>query len=158
MAVKGEVKFYDSGGAEMAGPRENCSAMVFEFSQQCSIAYQKGSSVPSGSRAYEQFEIVKQIDKLTPLLWKSLVEGAILKKVEVTLFEISEATGSETPYFMYTLENARIASVKNWMPSDFDGDADVVGHLEQVNLVANSYKWVHLTASVEHQDEGFFMR
>ncbi|MCX6151858.1 MAG: type VI secretion system tube protein TssD [Ignavibacteriales bacterium] len=158
MAVKGEVIFSDDGGSEMPGPRANKSCMVFGFSQQCSLSYQKGSSTPSGSRTYEQFEIVKSIDKLTPLLWKALVEGAILSKVVVTLYEIAEATGSETPYFKYTLEKARIASVKNWMPSSFEAETETVGHLEQINLVSETYTWEHLTASTIHTDEGFFMK
>lgn len=156
MAVKGEVIFYDDGGSELPGPRENKSCIVYEFSQECSLPYQKGGSSPTGSRTYQPFVIVKQIDKLTPLLWKALTEGAILKKVEIILYEISEAIGSETPYFKYTLADARIASIKNWMPSQYDDVEEIVGHLEQISMVGQTYEWEHLTESTMHMDEGFF--
>jgi type VI secretion system secreted protein Hcp len=156
MAVKGEVIFYDNGGSEMPGPRANKSTILYEFIQECKLPYQRGANIPSGSRSYEPVVVVKQIDKLTPLLWKCLTEGAVLKKVEIILYEISEAIGSETPYFKYTLENARIASIVNWMPPQYDDEEEIVGHLEKVSLVAQVYNWEHLTAKTLHVDEGFF--
>lgn len=156
MAVKGEVLFYDDGGTEMEGPRENKSSTIFSFSQKCTMPMQKGSAMPAGSRTYEQFEVVKSIDKLTPLLWKALCEGQILQKVEVTLYEIAQATGSETPYFKFTLTNARVASIMNYMPSSFEEASDETGHLEQVNIAAEQYDWEHLTANTMHHDEPFF--
>jgi type VI secretion system Hcp family effector len=93
MAVKGEVIFYDDGGKEMEGPRDNKSSTIFSFSQKCTMPMQKGSSIPSGSRTYEQFEVVKSIDKITPLIWKALCEGQMLQKVEVILYEIALMRG-----------------------------------------------------------------
>ncbi len=156
MAVKGEVLFYDNGGSEMEGPRENKSSTIFSFSQKCLMPMEKGTAHPSGSRTYEQFEVVKSIDKITPLLWKALCEGEDLQKVEVTLYEIAEATGSETPYFKFTLTNARIASLTDYMPSSFDESGDETGHLEKVNIAAQEYEWEHLTGSTMHHDQPFF--
>lgn len=157
MAVKSEVIFYDDGGSEFPGPRPNKSSIAYEFSQACRLPFQKGSVVPSGSREYEQFTILKQIDKTTPLLWKTLCEGAELKKVEVILYEIGEKTGSETPYFKYTLDSARIAGIRNWQPSSFEGEVEEVGHLEEISLVAQTYNWEHLTAKTLHSDQGYFV-
>ena len=157
MAIKGEVIFYDSSGSEMEGPRTNKSSIIYEFNQECAVPHQAGGYAATGSRIYQPFTIVKTIDKLTPLLWKALANNEFLKKVEVTLYEIAEKTGTETPYFKFTLTEARISSMKNYMPTSLVGsENETVGHLEEVSLVARTYNWVHLTASTEHEDTGFF--
>ncbi len=151
MAIRGEVKFKG-----IKGPRKDESSIIYAFSNQGSLAMDKYSGMPTGSRTYEPFEIVKEIDRSTPELWQAMTRGQILDTVEITLYEIAKETGIESPYFKFTLMKARISSIKDYMPSTFEQSGNIVGHLEQVYMIANEYQWEHLTESTQYVDNNFF--
>lgn len=151
MAIRGEVIFK---GIE--GPRDDKSSVIYAFSQECSMSMDKYTGVPTASRTYEPFMIQKEIDKSTPELWHALTTGQILDTVTITLYEIAKETGTETPYFKFTLTDARITSIHDFMPTTFELKGNVVGHLEDVYLMAHEYKWEHMTGKTENVDENFF--
>ena len=151
MAIRGEVKFKG-----IKGPREDESSVIYAFNQKCSLSMDKYTGTPTSSRAYEQFEVLKEINRSTPELWKALTTGQVLDSVEVTLYEIAKETGTETPYFKYTLNKARITAIRDFMPSTFEENGSIVGHLEQIFLVASEYEWEHMTENTQHVDSNFF--
>jgi len=156
MAVKGEVVFKDAEGNDLEGPRPNGSCTVLQFSQGVKLPTDYTSGQVTGSRMYEPFIIMKEIDKLTPFMFQYCAQGMVLKSVIVSLYEIAEATGKETVYFKYTLTNARVVQVENLMPSSTEQFGLNLTHLERVHLVAESIEWEHVKGSTMFQDEGFF--
>jgi type VI secretion system secreted protein Hcp len=154
MAVKGEVKFKDAEGNDLEGPRPNGSCTVLEFSQAVKLPTDPTTGQVTGSRMYEPFKIEKEIDKLTPFMYQYCATGAAFMSVEISLYEIAEATGKETVYFKYTLSKARVIEVENFMPSS--AEKLTVAHLERIFLVAEDIKWEHVKGSTEFQDQGFF--
>ena len=156
MAVKGEVIFKDAEGNELEGPRSNKSCTVLEFFQRVKLPTDIQTGQVTGSRIYDPFEITKEIDKLTPFMFQYCAEGKAFQSVEISLYEIAEATGKETVYFKYTLTNVRLTSVENLMPSSAEATKLNIAHLEKIKLVAESIEWEHVKASTEFADVGFF--
>jgi type VI secretion system secreted protein Hcp len=156
MAVKGEVLFKDAEGNDLEGPRPNGSCTVLEFKQVVKLPSDPTTGQVTGSRMYEPFQIEKEIDKLTPFVFQYCAHGMVFKSVAISLYEIAEATGKETVYFKYTLSNARVIEVQNFMPSSTETTKLTVAHLERIFLVAQDIKWEHVKGSTEFQDEGFF--
>jgi type VI secretion system secreted protein Hcp len=156
MAVKGEILFKDSEGNDLEGPRPNGSCTVLEFSQKIKLPTDSSTGQVTGSRMYEPFMILKEIDKLTPFMFQYCAEGQVFKSVVISLYEIAEATGKETVYFKYTLTNARVIEVEDMMPSSVETAKLTVAHLERIHLVAESAEWEHVKASTLFSDQGFF--
>ncbi len=156
MAVKGEIKFKDAEGNDLEGPRPNGSCTVLEFTQRLRLPYTEGTGQVTGSRIYDPFTILKEIDKLTPFMFQYCAQGQVFKSVEISLYEIAEATGKETVYFKYTLSNARVVEVEDLMPSTVENSKQTIAHLERVAMVAETVEWEHVKGSTMFTDQGFF--
>lgn len=156
MAIKGTILFKDNAGNELEGPRSDKSCTVLEFSIQLKLPYEKTSGQVTGSRMYEPFTVLKEIDKITPFMYQYCAQGGVFKSVVISLYEIAEATGKESVYFTYTLTNARLVSVENYMPSAFEADRMSVAHLEKIALFPESIDWEHKKGATMFTDQGFF--
>jgi type VI secretion system secreted protein Hcp len=156
MAVKGEILFKDAEGNDLEGPRPNGSCAVVEFSQVIKLPFERSTGQVTGSRMYEPFMVMKEIDKLTPFMFQYCAQGQVFKSIVISLYEIAEATGKETVYFKYTLTNARLVSVENLMPPAVDNIRLNVSHLERIFIVAESAEWEHVKGSTMFADQGFF--
>jgi type VI secretion system secreted protein Hcp len=156
MAVKGEILFKDAEGNDLEGPRPNGSSTVLEFSQSIKLPFERSTGQVTGSRTYEPFMVLKEIDKLTPFMFQYCAQGQVFKSIVISLYEIAEATGKETIYFKYTLTNARLVGVENFMPPSYDNPKLNVAHLEKLHVVAETAEWEHVKASTMFEDSGFF--
>lgn len=148
MAVKGEVLFQNDGGTVLPGPRENETCLVYEFTHEVYLPYETEENRIQGSRRVTAYELVKNIDELTPQLYQICCNGATCKEIKVTLFRIAEGSGEEEPYFTYTLKKARIVSVQNWMPATYIAENESVGHLERVKLIAQEIEWEYIAGGI----------
>lgn len=138
MAFKGEI-FVEGPDGALEGPRENGSSLVYEFNHEVYLPYEMETNRVQGSRRITAYTLVKDIDKITPILYQYCCEGTKLPKVTIVLYKIKET--SEVPYFNYILENATIVSVKNYMPSTKQKENESVGHLEEVKFMAEKFTW-----------------
>lgn len=138
MAFKGEI-YIEGPDGPVEGPRENGTSLVYEFDFEVYLPYEMETNRIQGSRRITAFNVTKDIDKMTPILYQYCCEGTRLKKVTIVLYKIKEA--SETPYFNYILENATIVSVNNSMPTTKKKENENVGHLEKVKFMAEKFTW-----------------
>ncbi len=155
MAVKGEIIFKNHEGNELKGPRDNGSSLVYEFSNEVYLPYEKEENKIQGSRKITAFNIVKAIDPLTPQLYQIVCTGQLCKEIKITLYRIGMQTGEEEPYFYYTLKDAKIVSVKNWMPPTYDPKNEGVGHLEEVSMIARNYTWEYIEGGIIFTEDTF---
>ncbi|MFH1197532.1 MAG: type VI secretion system tube protein TssD [bacterium] len=155
MAVKGEIMIWNHEGNQLEGPRENKSSLVFEFNHQVYLPYDKEENKIQGSRRISAFSIVKDIDKLTPQLYDIVCNGRKCTKIQIVLYRIAADTGEEEEYFHYLLEDAKIISVENWMPSTKIEANENIGHLEKVNMLARTFAWKYLDGGIEYQESAF---
>jgi len=117
MAVKGEIIIKNHEGNDLEGPRENNSSLVFDFNHTVYLPFDKEQNKIQGSRRISEFSIIKDIDQLTPQLYDIVCNGRKCTEVLIILYRIAAETGEEEEYFHYILEEAKIVSVENWMPS-----------------------------------------
>ena len=154
MAMKGEITVKNHEGTQLEGPRENGSSLVFEFDHQVYLPFDQEENRVQGSRRVGAFTVTKDIDKLTPQLYEMVCLGRNCTEVVVTLYKINE-DGDESPYFAYKLENAKIVSVKNFMPTTKDPKNENVGHLEKVEFLAKTFTWEFMEGGVIYTEESF---
>ncbi len=155
MAVKGEVFFKNHEGTELEGPRENKSSLVYNFKHSVYLPYEKEENKIQGSRKITAFELIKGIDQLTPQLYQMVCLGEMCKEVKITLYRIAMDKGDEEPYFHYTLEDAKVVSVENWMPPTYIPENEGVGHLEKVMILARKLTWEYLDGGIMYTEEAF---
>lgn len=155
MAVKGEIIITNHEGTALEGPRENGSSLVFEFDHSVYLPYDSEENKIQGSRRVGAFTVVKDIDRLTPQLYEMVCLGRTCTEVTITLYRINQEGGDEEPYFVYRLENAKIVSVDNYMPSTKYLENENIGHLEKVRLLAKSFTWEYLDGGIMYQEIAF---
>ena len=81
--------------------------------------------------------------------------GMLCKEVKISLYRIAMETGEEEVYFTYLLEDAKIVSVENWMPSTKLEVNENIGHLEKVRFLAKKFTWAFLEGGIEYTEEAF---
>ncbi|MCK5210945.1 MAG: type VI secretion system tube protein Hcp [Cyclobacteriaceae bacterium] len=155
MAVKGEILIQDQDGTLLEGPRENGSSLVFEFNHKVYLPYDQEENKIQGSRRITEFSVLKDIDRLTPQLYGMVCRGMLCKEVKISLYRIAMETGEEEVYFTYLLEDAKIVSVENWMPSTKLEVNENIGHLEKVRFLAKKFTWAFLEGGIEYTEEAF---
>jgi type VI secretion system secreted protein Hcp len=155
MAVKGEVLIQNHEGTVLEGPRENKSSLVYEFEHTVYLPYEKEENKIQGSRKITAYELVKGIDRLTPQLYQMVCTGELCKEVKITLYRIAMDKGVEEPYFYYTLKDAKIVSVENWMLPTYESEYEGVGHLEKVKILAREFKWECVDGGIEFLEAAF---
>jgi len=155
MAVKGEILIKNHEGNDLKGPRENGSSLVFEFNHEVYLPFEKEENKIQGSRKITAFEVVKSIDELTPQLYQIVCQGQMCKEIKIILYRIGMESGEEEPYFNYTLNNAKIVSVTNWMPPTYDTTNEGVGHLEKVKLLAREFTWEFIDGGITFTEQTF---
>ncbi|HSP87559.1 MAG TPA: type VI secretion system tube protein TssD [Ignavibacteriaceae bacterium] len=155
MAVKGEILIKNHEGNELKGPRENGTSLVFEFKHEVYLPYEKEQNKIQGSRKITAFEVVKEIDQLTPQLYQIVCQGQMCKEIKIVLYRIGMESGEEEPYFNYILKNAKIVSVVNWMPPTYDPVNEGVGHLEKVSMLAREFNWEFIEGGITYIEQAF---
>jgi type VI secretion system secreted protein Hcp len=155
MAVKGEIIFVDHEGNELEGPRDNKSSLVYEFNHEVYLPYEKEENKIQGSRKITAYSIVKAIDQLTPQLYRIVSNGSLCKSIKITLYRIGMESGEEEPYFTYTLKDAKIVSVSNWMPPTYDPKNEGVGHLEKVSILARNFEWKYIEGGIIYEEQAW---
>ena len=155
MAVKGELIIKNHEGNELEGSREDNSCLIFEFKHEVYLPYDKEQNKIQGSRRISAFSVVKDIDKLTPQLYDIVCNGRQCTEVMIKLYQIAAETGEEEEYFNYLLEQAKVVSVENWMPTTKREENENVGHLEKVKFLAKKFSWKYLDGGIEYTEEAF---
>jgi type VI secretion system secreted protein Hcp len=155
MAVKGEILIKNHEGNELKGPRENGTSLVFEFNHEVYLPYEKEQNKIQGSRKITAFEVVKEIDQLTPQLYQIVCTGQLCKEIKIVLYRIGMESGEEEPYFNYILKDAKIVSVINWMPPTYDAANEGIGHLEKVKMLAKEFNWEFIEGGITYVEQAF---
>ena len=155
MAVKGEISIKTADMGELEGPRENKTSLIYEFKHEVYLPSESEENRLQGTRRITPFEIVKSIDRITPLLYNIVCSGVLCTDVMITLYRIAEQSGEEEQYFQYKLNDAKIVSVLNWMPPTYLPENETIGHLEKVKILARKFTWTYLDGGITHEEEAF---
>ena len=152
MPARGTIMIWNHANNLLEGPREDNSSSIFEFKHNVRLPYDPETNKVQGVRRIEAFSVTKEIDKLTPQLYDIVCNGRQCKKVQITLFRIAAETGEEEEYFYYILEEAKIVSVKNFMPITKVLENEARGHEEKVQFLAKKFTWKYLEGGIEYTE------
>lgn len=139
--VKGSVKIEGREG----------SIEVQQFEHELRIPTDPHTGQPAGIRQHEMLKLVKQYDSSSPLLYKACANGQNLKEVIIRWYTIDD-TGGEVEYFTHKLENAKITSVRPFMPHTKDLSKERFTHLEEVAFSYSSITWTYVDGNIEYTD------
>jgi len=152
MPMHGELLVQNHEGTQLEGNRENKSCLVSEFNHRVYRPFDVEENKLQGIRRLTAFTVVKDIDKLTPQLYEMACKGRNCKKIEIKLYRTAKDTGDEEEYFNYILEDAKIISVENYMPSTKYTETENIGHMEKIEFLAKSFMWKYLEGGVEYTE------
>ncbi len=141
MPVKGKLYVTTEGG-QVEGPLEDKGCFVFEFNHEVYLPYDKEDNQIQGGRRITCFEIVKEIDQMTPELYNLCCNGTMCTEVKFVLIRIAKG-GTEEEYFYYTLKDARVVAVDNYMALTKLLVNEPLPHLERVKFLAREFTWKH---------------
>jgi type VI secretion system secreted protein Hcp len=122
------------------------------FKDNVRTARELGSRAAVGRRVHEPIEIIKRIDKSSPLLAKALCRN---EKIEGTfLFYRPNPAGDGTTEQFFTVEitEGRIDSIERISPNAHDPAASNAPPMEIVRMVYHSIRWVFVPTGAEYVD------
>jgi type VI secretion system secreted protein Hcp len=146
--IRGQV----SGELRGDNPEDrSVNALAFEHS--LISPRDAASGLPTGKRQHKPLTIVKAIDRATPLLYHMLVTNENLQTVELKFYRPDPRGGQPVHYYTIKLENASIASIRNWKPNTRDLSADRAGDLEEVSFTYQKITWTLVEGNISATDD-----
>ena len=142
--IQGDSTQHDLG-------REN-SIECLVYRDSVRTARELGSRAAVGRRVHEPIEIVKRIDKASPLLAKALCKN---EKVEGTFkfFRPSpKGDGATEQFFTIEIKGGRIDAIERHSPSAIDPAESMAPPLETVRFVYHTIRWVYEPTGAEYED------
>jgi type VI secretion system secreted protein Hcp len=127
-------------------------SLVEAFEHQIILPRDPQSGQPTGQRVHKPLKITKVMDKASPLLFRSLVSGERLPKVEMKFYRTS-ASGTMEHYFTIQLEDAIIVDIQAYMPNCQDPGQAHFTHLEDVYMTYRKIIKTHEIASTSESDD-----
>ena len=140
------------GSCKVQGRDGNIEVLGFNHEVYMPTDRKDGSA--TGTRVHKNFVAVKNFDKSSPLLYQYLCNGKIIPSVTLRWFQINE-DGLEEEYYNHILENARITSIRPYMP-DVDNPAnEQYKHMEEVSFRYEKVTWKFFDGNIEYTDSWF---
>lgn len=126
--------------------------LVQAFKQRVSTPRDPQSGQPTGQRVHDVFEIIKVVDKASPLLMSAASTGEKLTRCELKVYRTS-ASGQQEHYLSYTLEDAIIVDFRTEMA---DARNTETSHLLPQDVLQLSYRKItlaHIAGGTETSDD-----
>jgi type VI secretion system secreted protein Hcp len=131
--------------------RENSIECV-QFKDSVRTAREKGSGIAVGRRSYEPIEILKRIDKSSPLIAKALCKNEKID-AEFKFFRPNPGgDGTTEQFFTIKIENGRIEAVERYVPNSADPAESQLPPLETVRFVFHTITWIYVPTGAEYVD------
>lgn len=150
MPLPAYMNIPDIPGSSKVQGREN-HIEVLGFNHEVYMPTDRKDGSAAGTRVHKDLVLVKNYDKASPKLYQYLCNGKIISTATLHWYRIDEQ-GSEKEYFKHQLENARITSIRPYMP-DVDNPAnEQYKHMEEISFRYEKITWTFLDGNVEFSD------
>ena len=137
------------GSCKVQGREDNIEVLGFNHEVYMPTDRKDGSA--TGTRVHKNFVAIKNFDKASPLLYQYLCNGKIIPQVTLRWYQIND-DGLEEEYYNHVLENARITSIRPYMP-DVDNPAnEQYKHMEEVSFRYEKVTWRFFDGNIECTD------
>jgi Hemolysin-coregulated protein (uncharacterized) len=102
MSIPAHIWFTDENGSQMIGeclmPLRLASTELKSFTHTVWLPTDYNTGKLTGTRLHVPIKFEKEIDRLTPILFRALCQGRVLKEALIKMYRINEA-GVEEEYF-----------------------------------------------------------
>jgi len=150
MQVTGQKQGVIRGEVTQKG-RENQHRLL-AYSHEIVTPRDAASGLPTGRRQHQPFRIVKLLNEGSPQLMTALTTGENLTSVVINVWTPS-AVGTEIVLMTYTLTNARIVSLRPWMPNHSDASAVNYPPSEEIAFTYQRITVTYQPGGVESVDD-----
>jgi type VI secretion system secreted protein Hcp len=124
---------------------------VQAFSHEIISPRDAASGLPTGKRQHKPFTVVKLLNKGTPLLLKSMVDGQKLT-VEIDLWAPT-AAGAQVKVMTYKLYDASVAAIRPWSPNKNDPDTTNYNPAEEISFTYKTIEVTFINGDITAQDD-----
>ncbi len=137
------------GSVQIQGREDHVEVLAFNHEVYMPTDVKDGTS--AGTRKHKSLVVIKNFDKASPKLYEYLCNGKKIPDVTIHWYMI-DANGQETEYFTHTMKNARVVSVKPWMPNVDDKATETYKHMEEVEFRYEKITWKYVDGNIEFTD------
>ena len=131
--------------------RENTIECLM-FKDNVRTARELGSRAAVGRRVHEPIEIIKRIDKSSPLLAKALCRNEVIEGVFNFYRPNPAGDGTTEQFFTVEIKGGRVDSIERISPNAHDPAASNAPPMEIVRMVYAEIRWVFVPTGAEYVD------
>ena len=150
MRVTGQKQGFIRGEVTQKG-REGQHRLL-AYSHEIVSPRDAASGLPTGKRQHQPFRIVKLLNEGSPLLLTAMTTSENLTSVIIDVWTPG-ATGAEIKLMTYTLTNARIVSLRPWMPNHSDASAQTYPPAEEIAFTYQRISVMYQPGGIESTDD-----
>ncbi|MEG5550701.1 type VI secretion system tube protein TssD [Enterobacter wuhouensis] len=141
----------DENGSPIVGsckmPTRPGSIELISFSHGVTIPVDPSRGKLTGTRVHRPITIVKEFDQTTPLLYRAVCEGRVMKKGIIRMYRIL-ASGIEAEYFNIAMENVKFTTVAPFLTPNGMSST----HLETLELRYEAISWKYTEGNIIYRD------
>ncbi|PKE29054.1 type VI secretion system tube protein Hcp [Rahnella sp. AA] len=141
----------DENGSPITG---NCEVVgrigsieIKSLSHNLTVPTDRNTGKLTGTRIHSPILFQKEFDRSTPILYRAISRGLMLKSAEIKMYRILDA-GVETEYFNILMENVKITGIT---PSLHPGSGTGT-HLENIEIRYESIQWKYVDGNIIFKD------
>ncbi|WP_333901750.1 Hcp family type VI secretion system effector [Enterobacter wuhouensis] len=128
-------------------PTRPGSIELKSFSHGVTIPVDPSWGKLTGTRVHRPITIVKEFDQTTPLLYRAVCEGRVMKKGIIKMYRIL-ASGIEAEYFNIVMENVKFTTVAPFLTPNGMSST----HLETLELRYEAISWKYTEGNIIYRD------
>jgi len=129
-------------------------ALVLGFKHRVSVPVNQLTGQVTGTRKHEYLEVIKLIDKSSPLLLNSVAAPSELN-VELHFYRTPDETSAGEPVHYYTvvLQRAKIVSIETYSPNIMDPQFETFMPYEKVTFTYGQIQADHVVCGTNAIDD-----
>ncbi|MBO4146096.1 type VI secretion system tube protein Hcp [Enterobacter ludwigii] len=151
MSTPAHLWLEDENGSPIVGscmmPTRLGSIELKSFSHGVTIPVDPSWGKLTGTRVHHPITIVKEFDQTTPLLYRAVCEGRVMKKGVIKMYRIL-TSGIEVEYFNIVMENVKFTTVAPFLTPNGMSST----HLETLELRYEAISWKYTEGNIIFRD------
>lgn len=144
---QGEIK----GESTQRGEHRDDALEIYGWNHEVISPRDAASGLPTGKRQHKPLQIIKKIDKASPLLMNALCTNEEIEEFTMRLYR-PERSGSEQFFFEIKITGANISSIRHESRFNKEEKNMRIEPLEYVSLTYQTISWSQVVDSTTAQD------
>ena len=136
---------------QMSLGRQNTIECTY-YEQGVATAREAASGMATGRRQYQPLVVRKNIDRASPLLLQALTENQVIEGTFWFFRPSPTGDGTTEQFYTVVIRQARIASVRQFVPDLTVPLSANQAPQEEVSFVFQTISWTYTNGGVTHED------